>query len=88
VLLLDEPAAGLAVDEQDDLAHRLAALARSGLALLVVEHNMGFLMPLAHRVVCLERGRVIASGSPAAVRADPRVVVAYLGAVALPGLPG
>jgi branched-chain amino acid transport system permease protein len=88
VLLLDEPAAGLAVDEQDDLAHRLAALARSGLALLVVEHNMGFLMPLAHRVVCLERGCVIASGSPAAVRADPRVVVAYLGAAALPGLPG
>jgi branched-chain amino acid transport system permease protein len=88
VLLLDEPAAGLDIDEQDDLARRLAALARSGLALLLVEHNMGFLMPLADRVVCLERGRVIAAGSPASVRADSQVIEAYLGAAALPGVPG
>jgi branched-chain amino acid transport system permease protein len=84
LLLLDEPAAGLAADEQDDLARHLAALARDGLALLVVEHNMAFLMPLAHRIVCLERGRIIASGSPAAIRADRRVIEAYLGLAGLP----
>jgi branched-chain amino acid transport system permease protein len=84
LLLLDEPAAGLAADEQDDLARRLAALARGGLALLVVEHNMAFLMPLADRIVCLARGRVIAAGSPSQIRADPSVVEAYLGAAALP----
>jgi branched-chain amino acid transport system permease protein len=84
LLLLDEPAAGLAADEQDDLARRLAALARDGLALLVVEHNMAFLMSLAHRIVCLERGRIIAAGSPSAIRADPRVIEAYLGPAALP----
>ncbi|HEX3499046.1 MAG TPA: ATP-binding cassette domain-containing protein [Stellaceae bacterium] len=84
LLLLDEPAAGLAADEQADLARRLAALARGGLALLVVEHNMAFLMPLADRIVCLERGRIIAVGSPAEIRADPRVVATYLGTAALP----
>jgi branched-chain amino acid transport system permease protein len=84
LLLLDEPAAGLAEDEQDDLARRLAALAQDGLALLVVEHNMAFLMSLAHRIVCLERGRIIAAGSPSAIRADPRVIEAYLGPAALP----
>jgi branched-chain amino acid transport system permease protein len=88
VLLLDEPAAGLAADEQGDLAHRVAALARGGLAVLVIEHNMGFLMPLAHRVVCLERGRIIATGSPKALLADAKVIEAYLGGAALPSVPG
>jgi branched-chain amino acid transport system permease protein len=83
VLLLDEPAAGLTAPELADLANRLAALARGGLSVLVIEHNMGFLMPLAHRIVCLDRGRIIASGTPGEVSRDRRVIAAYLGESAL-----
>jgi ABC-type branched-subunit amino acid transport system ATPase component len=80
LLLLDEPAAGLNGSEQADLAQRLRALAADGLTLLVVEHNMPFLMPLATRMVCLDYGRVIAAGTPAEIRASPQVIAAYLGA--------
>jgi branched-chain amino acid transport system permease protein len=79
ILLLDEPAAGLTMPEQADLADRLAGLAKGGLGILVIEHNMGFLMPLAHRVICLDRGRIIASGTPDQIGRDRRVIAAYLG---------
>jgi branched-chain amino acid transport system permease protein len=79
LLILDEPAAGLSGTEQADLARRLAALAGNSLTLLVIEHNMPFLMPLATRVVCLANGRVVAEGAPAAMRNDARVIEVYLG---------
>jgi len=78
-LLLDEPTAGLNAAEQHALAQVIAAIAASGIAVIVIEHNMPFLMPLTHRIVCLEQGRVIATGTPAQIRVDPGVVRAYLG---------
>jgi branched-chain amino acid transport system permease protein len=83
IVLLDEPAAGLNGDEQGALADLLRMLARGGITLVVVEHNMGFLMPLADRIVCLDAGKVIAQGTPAQIRSDPAVVAAYLGAVGM-----
>ena len=80
LLLLDEPAAGLNEAEQLDLASRLRGFAGKGLSVLVIEHNMPFLLPLVDRLACLDRGAVIAAGTADEVRRDPRVVAAYLGA--------
>jgi branched-chain amino acid transport system permease protein len=82
LLLLDEPAAGLNELEQADLAGRIKRIAEAGVTVLVIEHNLIFLGALASRLVCLDRGRIIAAGSPDEVRRDPRVVEAYLGEVA------
>ena len=84
LLLLDEPAAGLNETEQADLAQRLREVARTGLGILVIEHNMPFLMPLAQRMVCLDHGEVIAAGTPDEIRASPQVIEAYLGAPEAP----
>jgi branched-chain amino acid transport system permease protein len=82
LLLLDEPAAGLGPAERGDLAARLRALAGQGLGVLIVEHNMPFLLPLADRVVCLDTGAVIAAGKPDDIRQNPAVRRAYLGSAA------
>ncbi len=79
ILLLDEPAAGLTHAEQTDLADLLRSLNAEGLTLVIADHNMGFLLPLAGRLICLDTGRIIAAGTPGIVTADPRVITAYLG---------
>jgi len=78
-IVLDEPAAGLTADDITDLAATLRDLAEAGIGFLVIDHDMDFLLPLAGRLACLHEGRLIASGSADAVRADPAVIEAYLG---------
>lgn len=81
MLLLDEPAAGLTGAERQELAALLRALARDGLTLIVVEHDLEFLEGVAERLICLERGRIIADGTAADIRRDPAVIAAWLGSV-------
>jgi branched-chain amino acid transport system ATP-binding protein len=80
LLLLDEPASGLRAAERAALADLVVRLRADGLSMLLIEHDVGFVARLADRVTVLDLGRVIATGTFATVRADPRVAAAYLGA--------
>jgi ABC-type branched-subunit amino acid transport system ATPase component len=91
LMLFDEPAAGLTPAEAQRLSETIRQIARggipvpgydTGIAVLLIEHDMRFLLPLAERVVVLNFGRKIADGTPGEIRGNPAVVEAYLGETA------
>jgi branched-chain amino acid transport system ATP-binding protein len=79
LLLLDEPAAGLNDSETGELASLLRAMRKSGVTVMVVEHNMSLVMGVADQVTVLDAGCLVASGSPQDIRRNARVIEAYVG---------
>ena len=79
VILLDEPAAGLGQQQRDWLVSLLRRLAKTGMKIIAIEHDMNLVMEISDRVVVLDRGRVICNDIPARVQGDRRVLEAYLG---------
>ncbi|HUY01769.1 MAG TPA: ABC transporter ATP-binding protein [Rhodocyclaceae bacterium] len=79
LLLLDEPAAGLNDSETAELAALLRAIRANGITVVLVEHNMSLVMGVADQVVVLDAGTVLASGTPAQMQSDRRVIEAYIG---------
>ncbi|QBF45849.1 ABC transporter ATP-binding protein [Janibacter limosus] len=80
VLLLDEPTAGMNPKETEQAMELIFKIRDSGLAVVVIEHDMRFIFTLCDRVLCLVRGEVLVQGTPGEVQSDPRVIEAYIGA--------
>ena len=82
-LLLDEPTSGMSDSESlvmVDQVRRMASLVGAGV--IVIDHDLGFITGISERIYCLDRGRIIAHGTPDEVQADPTVQAAYLGSAA------
>ncbi|MBM6399517.1 ABC transporter ATP-binding protein [Phycicoccus sp. MQZ13P-5] len=79
ILLLDEPTAGMNPKETEETMHLIFKIRDSGLAVVVIEHDMRFIFNLCDRVLCLVRGSVLVEGTPGEVQSDPRVIEAYIG---------
>ncbi len=79
LVLMDEPLAGLGAGAVEDMLAVVQDLARAGITIVIIEHTMGAMMRLAHRLVVLNQGRLLAAGTPDEITADPAVIEAYLG---------
>jgi branched-chain amino acid transport system ATP-binding protein len=79
LLLLDEPAAGMNTIEKQQLMDEIIKLDQSGLSVLLIEHDMSFVMGLCKQIIVMNFGQVIAVGRPDQIRQNPHVIEAYLG---------
>jgi branched-chain amino acid transport system ATP-binding protein len=79
MIVMDEPAAGLTIQDTQKLSKKITALANSGIMVILVEHNMKMIMEISEKIIVLEYGKIIAVGTPAEIQSNELVIDAYLG---------